>query len=183
MMPLQGVQLPANQPSDRATCRAPRGCGWLKTGIGLCDMEAPRRHVDVNAVVGGYLRDLAFAQPTQPQMVGYKRAAAAILALDTSLTDLIGRDGQLPKISGIGPGSARVIQEVLETGSSPTVQRAIEMSERRDDIERRRALRRHFLSRAEVLRILQDPNLVDHAGTNIAGTCRCTPSGVTATRH
>lgn len=36
-------------------------------------------------VVGGYLRDLAFAQPTQPQMFGYKRAAAAVLALETPL--------------------------------------------------------------------------------------------------
>jgi putative hydrolase len=120
-------------------------------------MGPPRRHADVNAVVGGYLRDLAFAQPTQPKMFGYKRAAAAILALETPLTDLIADEGGLPKIAGIGPGSARVIQEVLETGGSPTVERAIDLSERRDDIERRRALRRHFLSRAEVLRIIRDP--------------------------
>src|SRR6476619_7188674 len=93
-----------------------------------------RRHADVNAVVGGYLRDLAFAQPTQPQMFGYKRAAAAVLALDTSLTDLF-TEGRLPKIPGVGPGSARVIQEVLDTGGSPTVERAIEISQRRDDIE------------------------------------------------
>jgi putative hydrolase len=119
-------------------------------------MEPVRRHTDVNAVVGGYLRDLAFAQPTQPQMFGYKRAAAAVLALDTSLTDLF-TEGRLPKIPGVGPGSARVIQEVLDTGGSPTVERAIEISQRRDDIEHRRTLRRHFLSRAEVLRILRDP--------------------------
>jgi histidinol phosphatase-like PHP family hydrolase len=119
-------------------------------------MGPPRRHADVNAVVAGYLRDLAFAQPTQPQMFGYKRAAAAILALETPLTDLIADEGRLPKIAGIGPGSARVIQEVLETGGSPTVERAIDLSERRDDIERGRALRRHFLSRAEVLRIIRD---------------------------
>jgi histidinol phosphatase-like PHP family hydrolase len=120
-------------------------------------LEPHRRHADVNAVVGGYLRDLAFAQPTKPQMFGYKRAAAAILALETPLTDLIAERGRLPKIAGIGPGSARVIQEVLETGGSPTVERAVDLSERRDDVERRRALRRHFLSRAEVLRILRDP--------------------------
>ena len=59
------------------------------------------RHVDVNAVGAGYLRDLAFAQPTKPQMFGYKRAAAAILGLDTSLTT--DRDA-MPKI----PASARV---------------------------------------------------------------------------
>ena len=119
--------------------------------------ESPRRYADVNAVVGGYLRDLAFAQDSQQKMFGYKRAANAILALDTPLTDLIESGGQLPKISGIGPGSARVIHEVLETGGSPTVERAVAASTRRADIERRRALRRHFLSRAEVLRILRDP--------------------------
>ena len=42
---------------------------------------------DVNAVVGGYLRDLAFAQSAKQKMFGYKRAAAAILALDAPLTD------------------------------------------------------------------------------------------------
>jgi hypothetical protein len=46
---------------------------------------------DVNAVVGGYLRDLAFAQSSEQKMFGYKRAAAAIFALDRPLTDLGGR--------------------------------------------------------------------------------------------
>jgi histidinol phosphatase-like PHP family hydrolase len=108
-------------------------------------------------VVGGYLRDLAFAQSSQQKMFGYRRAAAAILVLDVPLTDLVEPDGALPRISGIGPGSTRVIREILETGESPTVERAIEGSDRRADIERRRRLRRHFLSRAEVRRVLADP--------------------------
>ena len=84
---------------------------------------------DVNAVVGGYLRDLAYAQPTQSQMFGYKRAAAAIFRLEMSLIDLVcEHEDALPKIAGIGPGSARVIHEVLETGTSPTVERAIDVS-------------------------------------------------------
>src|SRR3954454_12997530 len=103
------------------------------------------RHVDVNAVVGGYLRDLAFAQSSQQKMFGYKRAAAAILGLDRPLTELTGPDGGLPRISGIGPGSTRVIREILDTGVSPTVEDAVERSGRRADIERRRELRRHFL--------------------------------------
>jgi len=113
---------------------------------------------DVNAIVAGYLRDLAFVQPTRQQMLGYKRAAAAVVGLETSLFDLLqaGKD-TLPKIAGIGPGSTRVIREVLESGGSPTVEQAIDASDRRTDIEQRRALRRHFLSRAEVLRILRDP--------------------------
>ena len=114
---------------------------------------------DINALVGGYLRDLAFAQSSQPKMFGYKRAAAAILALETPLTDLAGPDGVLPRISGIGPGSTRVIQEVLQTGKSPTVEEAIERSGHRADIERRRQLRCHFLSRAAVRRVLSDPAL------------------------
>ena len=91
-------------------------------------------------------------------MFGYKRAAAAIFALDMPLTDLVGPDGAWPKIPGIGPGSTRVIREILETGESPTVEHAIEESNRRADIERRRQLRRHFLSRAEVRRVLSDPS-------------------------
>ena len=52
-----------------------------------------------------------------------------------------------------------MIREILETGGSPTVEQAVEMSERRADILRRRGLRRHFLSRAEVRRILADSDL------------------------
>ena len=120
-------------------------------------VEAPRTYADVNAVVGGCLRDLAFAQSSQQKMFGYKRAANAILSLDQPLTDLLGPDGALPRIPGIGPGSTRVIREILETGASPTVEQAVEHSDRRADIERRRTLRRHFLSRAEVRRVLADP--------------------------
>ena len=53
-------------------------------------VQTSRTYADVNAVVGGYLRDLAFAQSSQQKMFGYKRAAAAILALDVPLTDLVG---------------------------------------------------------------------------------------------
>jgi len=125
--------------------------------MGGMAVRDPRIYADVNAVVGGYLRDLAFAQSLRQKMFGYKRAAAAIFGLDTPLTDLVGPDGTWPKIPGIGPGSARVIREVLETGGSPTVEQAIETSGRRADIDRRRQLRRHFLSRAEVRRVLSDP--------------------------
>jgi putative hydrolase len=119
-------------------------------------VQGPGASTDVNAVVGGYLRDLAFAQSSQQKMFGYKRAATAILSLDSPLTDLLGPDGALPRIPGIGPGSTRVIREILETGASPTVEQAIERSERRAEFQRRRELRRHFLSRAEVRRILTD---------------------------
>ena len=61
-------------------------------------MQGPRAYADVNAVVGGYLRDLAFAQSSQQKMFGYKRAANAILSLDRPLTDLLGPAGTLPRI-------------------------------------------------------------------------------------
>ena len=116
-------------------------------------------YADVNAVVGGYLRDLAFAQSSPQKMFGYKRAADAILALEAPLPDVIEADGRLPRIAGIGPGSTRVILEILETGGSATVESAIDLSGARGEIDRRRALRRNFLSRAEVVRILRDPAL------------------------
>ncbi len=115
-----------------------------------------RALMDVNAMVGGLLRDLAFAQDSQPKMFGYKRAASAIFALEQPLTALREPGGALAKIPGIGPGSLRVIIEVLDTGSSPTVEQAVAASSRRDDIHRRRLLRSHFLSRAEVIRVLED---------------------------
>ena len=66
-------------------------------------VRKPSRHADVNAVVGGYLRDLAFAQPTQPKMFGYKRAAAAVFALETLLTELIADDGRFPGLLASAP--------------------------------------------------------------------------------
>ena len=144
---------------------------------------ARRTYADVNAVVGGYLRDLAFAQSSQQKMFGYKRAAAAILALEMPLTDLVGPDGALPRISGIGPGSTRIIQEILQTGESPTVEQAIERSERRADIERRRQLRPIFSAAPKSdacsrIRRSQAPR-----SSSIAAICKCTPNGATALRR
>jgi len=118
---------------------------------------APRRFADVNAVAAGFLRDLAYAQTSQPKMFGYKRAAAAVLALEEPLTNLIDVGGRLERIPGIGPASERIILEVLHSGTSPTAEAAVARSPRADDVARRRDLRQHFLSRAETLRILRDP--------------------------
>jgi histidinol phosphatase-like PHP family hydrolase len=129
----------------------------------------PRRHADVNAVAGGLLRDLAFVQTSPQRTFGYKRAAAAVLALERPLTELRQSDGTLARMSGIGPASSRVILEVLDLGSSPTVERAIELSGKAEEISKRRALRAHFLSRAEVVRVLSDsgfggPTLGEYRG-------------------
>ena len=111
--------------------------------------------VDVNSVVAGYLREMAFVQSSRQKTFGYKRAAAAVAALEIQLSEFIEGGGDPTKIHGIGPASARVIREVLEGGTSASVERAIDESGRRADIRRRRDLSHHFLSRAQVLRILR----------------------------
>jgi putative hydrolase len=116
----------------------------------------PRRYADINAVVGGLLRDLAYVQTSPERVFGYKRAASAVLSLERPLTELRRSNGTLEKIPGIGPASSRVILEVLDMGTSPTVERTVELSGRAEEIHARRGLRAHFLSRAEVLRILSD---------------------------
>src|SRR5690242_7651776 len=86
---------------------------------------ALRRFADVNAVAAGFLRDLAYAQTSEPKMFGYKRAAKAVLALEEPLTRLAGPGRRLARIPGIGPASERVILEVLESGTSPTADAAV----------------------------------------------------------
>ena len=105
---------------------------------------------DVNVEVAGWLRDLAFAQPSPQSRWGYKRAASAVMYLPVPIDTLLNTDGTLQKIHGIGPASTRVILEVLRDGASATVDRALTEAEPkvRDDILRRRGLRSNFLSRA-----------------------------------
>lgn len=121
------------------------------------EATAPRRYADINAVVAGLLRDLAYVQTSPQRVFGYKRAASAVLSLERPLTELRRSNGTLEKIPAIGPASSRVILEVLDTGTSPTVERTIELSGRAEEIHARRGLRTHFLSRAEAVRILSDP--------------------------
>jgi len=112
---------------------------------------------DVNSIVSGALRDLANVQASVHSRWGYKRAAAAIAQLETQLPVLIERHGSLPKIPHVGPRSTQVILEVLATGRSDTVDRAVAASGKSANIQRRRSLRTNFLSRAEVLRVLGTP--------------------------
>jgi putative hydrolase len=114
---------------------------------------------DTNLVVAGLLRDLALVQGSPQRAWGYKQAAGAILGLDAAIETLVQPDGTLERIPRIGPSSTRVIQEVLATGGSPLVERAVDASGRRAEVDRRRALRAHYLSRARVRAILDDPSL------------------------
>lgn len=123
------------------------------------------RPADVNMQIAWALRDLAAVQSSTQSRWGYKRAASAVARLERQLVDLVGPDGTLPKLQHIGPASTRVILELLESGHSSTVERAVEASGKRGDIARRRRLRTNFLSRAEVLRLLalEVPDLVGRA--------------------
>jgi histidinol phosphatase-like PHP family hydrolase len=116
---------------------------------------------DINGIVSATLRDFAAVQRSTQSRWGYKGAAAAVRRLERPLPELL-EAGALPRIHGVGPASTRIIMEVLEHGFSPTVEQAIAASNQAADIQRRRALRRGFLSRAEVLRILaiDAPDLV-----------------------
>jgi putative hydrolase len=114
---------------------------------------------DSNSRVAAALRDLAAAQASTQKAWGYKRAAAAILELDTPIEQMRLPDGTLPRIKHVGPASTRVILEVLETGRSAIVDEAIAGHEDRDDLAARALYRQHFLSRAEVVRALGDARL------------------------
>ena len=133
--------------------------------------------MDLNGQIAALLRDFAAVQTSKQSIWGYKRAASAILALDEPIDSFLQPDGTLRKIPNIGPSSTRIIVEVLHTGTSATVERAIADSGQTSDIERRRDLRGHFLSRAQVVAALDEPDAARAARwRTIAATCRCIPS-------
>ena len=117
---------------------------------------APR---DTNILIASLLRDLASVQKSAQSKWGYKRAASAILNLDEPIERLRQPDGTLRKIPNVGPSSLRVVMEALETGESPTVERAIAGAGRGAEVEKSRALRANFLSRAQVNVALRNPRL------------------------
>ena len=133
-------------------------------------MSAPvPTEADTNMRVADLLRDLAETQGDARRAWGYKQAAHAILALDDPIERLVQPDGTLARIPRVGPSSTRVIAEVLETGGSALVERAVDASGRRAEVERRRALRAHFLSRARARAVNADegiggPRLADYRG-------------------
>lgn len=124
---------------------------------------------DFNYVASSVLEDLAAAQSHRQKAFGYGRAAAAIRALDRQFPELVADDGRFAPIAGIGPSSTRVLFEVLAHGAAPTVEAAIDAAGAREEIDRRRALRHGFLSRARVQQVLRDatlggPRLEDYGG-------------------
>lgn len=125
--------------------------------------------MDLNGQIAALLRDFAAVQTSKQSMWGYKRAAAAILALEAPIASFLQPDGTFRKIPNIGPSSTRIIVEVLQTGTSATVEAAIADSGQTSDIDRRRDLGGHFLSRAQVVAALKNrkltgPRLEDYRG-------------------
>jgi putative hydrolase len=117
------------------------------------------QRTDTNGTIAALLRDLASVQTSQHSRWGYQRAAAAIRNLEVPIESLLQPDGTLCKIPHVGPSSTRVIMEVLNTGHSETVERLIAASGRTSEVEKSRALRDHFLTRAQVVDALADRKL------------------------
>src|SRR5207245_11337605 len=126
-------------------------------------------HMDLNAKIAALLRDFAAVQTSKQKMWGYKRAAAAVLALEEPIEALLEPDGTLRKTPNIGPSSSRIILEVRQCGTSATVEQTMAGSDQAVDVDRHRGLRGHFLSRSQVGAALKNhrlkgPRLADYCG-------------------
>jgi putative hydrolase len=109
---------------------------------------------DVNLALAGLLLDMAAIAGKKSQRgFGYTRAAKAVLRLDAPITPLV-EANTFRAVPGIGPTTDRIARELLHDGSSPWVEQAVAEAGQTAAIERLRALRRHFLSRAAVAEIL-----------------------------
>ena len=102
---------------------------------------------DLNIIAGGLLHDLALLQPSERSRFGYTRAARVITSgIDRPVADLVD-EGTLRDVPFVGPSSERVIVELVRTGASESVEKAVAASTRRSEVEKRRRYRRAYLSR------------------------------------
>jgi putative hydrolase len=111
------------------------------------------------------LQDMAALQPNERSQLGYKRAARALVALPVPVSQLV-ETGTLRNVPYVGPSSARVVTELVELGSSPTVEAAVAASTRGDKVMEMRRLRKNFLSQVAMEQILartQDASIVSRA--------------------
>jgi histidinol phosphatase-like PHP family hydrolase len=114
---------------------------------------------DTNGIIAALLDDLAAVQDSVQSRRGYKRAAATIFSLEEPIESLQRPDGSLTKIPNVGPKSEKIVLEVLKSGGSPSVEQSVTRSGKADDVAARRSRRTRFLSRAQVLLILDDDTL------------------------
>jgi histidinol phosphatase-like PHP family hydrolase len=115
---------------------------------------------DPNIIAAGLLQDLATLQSSERSRFGYKRAGKVIARmLDRSVADLVAQ-GSLRDVPYLGKATERVVTELVQTGESASVARAIADSPRRGDVEARRQYRRAYLSR-HALHLVFDAALDD----------------------
>jgi len=109
---------------------------------------------DLNLEIAGLLYDLAIVHASRHGRIAYRRAAQAVLRLAEPVDELVKRHS-LREVRFLGPASERVILDYLEHGRSAIVERAVEGSGRRADVEKARPFRSNFLSRAGALAALR----------------------------
>ena len=119
---------------------------------------------DLNATIAGLLRDLASVQKATQKKYAFQRAALAVSNLDEPIQSYLRSDGALEKIPHVGPSSTRVVLEVLRTGESATVAKAIAESGGASKADQSRMWRKHFLTRSSVLAALADASLTGPSG-------------------
>jgi histidinol phosphatase-like PHP family hydrolase len=111
---------------------------------------------DPNIAAASLLYDMAALQSTERSRFGYKRAARALVDIGEAVADLA-RDGRLREVPFVGPSSARIVEEFVETGTAATVEAAIERSGDRAAVAAQRELRHGFLSAHLMRQVLDAP--------------------------
>ena len=96
-------------------------------------------------IAAGLLQDMAALQGNERSQLGYKRAAKAVIGLPMPVSDLV-QAGTLRDVPFVGPSSARIITELVETGSAKTVDAAVASSAHGAKVMALRQLRGYFLS-------------------------------------
>jgi histidinol phosphatase-like PHP family hydrolase len=112
---------------------------------GRRNASLPAPPEDENLAAASLLQDMAILQPTERSRFGYKRAAKAIVGLTSSIRAIVGA-GELRQVPFVGPASARIVEEYLDTGASPTVDAAVARSGQGSRVEAARTMRGGFLS-------------------------------------
>jgi histidinol phosphatase-like PHP family hydrolase len=112
-----------------------------------------------NDLIAGLLRDLASVQTSKQSKWGYARAAEAVAGLTMPIESFLQPDGTLRKIAQIGPSSTRVILEVLQTGSSPTVEQALTSHRKTGGVDNSPLTPDTFLTSTQVLAALKNRRL------------------------
>ena len=121
---------------------------------------------DVNLELGGLLLDMALIAGDDQRGWGYKRAAKAVFRLDRHITPLV-EANTFKGVPGIGPTTDRIARELIDDGTSQTVEQAVAESGKGDKVAQARRLRHGFLSNAAVAGVLEQnltPSLHGYRG-------------------